>query len=225
MSVTPRPWTLSPIGVATNGFVSHGWPSTGTTSVCPERTTPPSVALPSSAGSVANRFALRRSSLNVSVASTPCDFRYSITQSINARFESRLVVSKPTSVRISGHARRSDAASADAGRTAERVSGAFMTNSLLARMASGGRMRQHRQPRAHCQTAPRTCAIITSCGRRGHGSRLEMTRVTRVDNCVRRDSSCAWSRPRAIGAAARPPSACRRGSRSRSLRGCPVPVR
>ena len=53
---------------ASNGSVSHGWPSTGTTSVCPDSTMPPVVALPSRAGSVANRFALRRSSSKVSVA-------------------------------------------------------------------------------------------------------------------------------------------------------------
>ena len=47
---------------ASNGSVSHGWPSTGTTSVWPESTTPPVVVLPSRAGSVAHRFALVRSS-------------------------------------------------------------------------------------------------------------------------------------------------------------------
>ena len=47
MSVTPRPTTRSPISVASNGSVSHGWPSTGTTSVCPDNTMPPVVALPS----------------------------------------------------------------------------------------------------------------------------------------------------------------------------------
>ena len=71
MSVTPRPWTRSPRCVATNGSVSQGWPSTGTTSVWPESTIPPVVALPSRAGSVANRFALRRSSSNVSVDAMP----------------------------------------------------------------------------------------------------------------------------------------------------------
>ena len=67
MSVTPRPYSRSSRRVATNGSVSHGWPSTGTTSVWPERTMPPSVALPSRERSVAKRFALRRSSSNVSV--------------------------------------------------------------------------------------------------------------------------------------------------------------
>ena len=49
-----------------NGSVSHGWPSTGTTSVWPDSTMPPRRRVAVLRGSVANRFALRRSSSNVS---------------------------------------------------------------------------------------------------------------------------------------------------------------
>ncbi len=80
---------------------------------------PPVVALPSRAGSVANRFALRRSSSKVSATSMPYPARYSRTQSINARFDSRLVVSKPISVLISGIA-------TNCGVTAVATAGAFM---------------------------------------------------------------------------------------------------
>ncbi len=71
MSVTPRPYRRPSLTVTVNGSVSHGWPSTGTTSVWPDSTMPPCVALPSRAGSVANRLALRPSSSNVSVDSMP----------------------------------------------------------------------------------------------------------------------------------------------------------
>jgi hypothetical protein len=80
---------------------------------------PPVVAFPSRAGKVANRFALRRSSSNVSAASMPYPARYSRTQSISARFDSRLVVSKPINVRISGIA-------VSCGVTAVAAAGAFM---------------------------------------------------------------------------------------------------
>ena len=43
MSVAPRPYSRSPLTVAVNGSESQGWPSTGTTSVWPERTMPPVV--------------------------------------------------------------------------------------------------------------------------------------------------------------------------------------
>ena len=71
MSVTPRPTSLSSRSVTSKGGVSHGCPSTGTTSVWPDRTMPPVVALPSRAGRVANRLALRWSSSNVSVDAMP----------------------------------------------------------------------------------------------------------------------------------------------------------
>ena len=146
MSVTPRPWTLSPTGVAVNGSVSHGCPSTGTTSVWPDSTMPPVSALPSCAGSVANRLALRRSSSKVSVDATPWPASQSRTQWISARFESRLVVSNPTSVRMSSQATRS---SARAGATETEVAGAFIGDSssrrcLRARVdAVGGRAERY----------------------------------------------------------------------------------
>jgi hypothetical protein len=54
---------------------------------------PPVVALPSAAASVANRFALRRSSSNVSVCGEAVTFEVVAIQSMSARLESRLVVS------------------------------------------------------------------------------------------------------------------------------------
>ena len=46
MSQVPRPYSRPSRSVSTHGSLDHGWPSTGTTSVWPERTTPPSTAGP-----------------------------------------------------------------------------------------------------------------------------------------------------------------------------------
>ena len=41
MSEVPRPKRVSPLRVRVNGSVTQGWPSTGTTSVWPDRIMPP----------------------------------------------------------------------------------------------------------------------------------------------------------------------------------------
>ena len=46
MSLVPRPTSLSPVSVSTNGSVCQSCPSTGTTSVWPDGTIPPSLAGP-----------------------------------------------------------------------------------------------------------------------------------------------------------------------------------
>jgi len=70
MSAVPRPYTRSSRHVAVNGGVVHGWPSTGTTSVCPDSTMPPRATLPSCPGNEASRLALRPSSSKLSDAVT-----------------------------------------------------------------------------------------------------------------------------------------------------------
>ena len=46
MSQVPRPWSRPSRSARVKGSVVQGWPSTGTTSVWPERTTPPAAAGP-----------------------------------------------------------------------------------------------------------------------------------------------------------------------------------
>ncbi len=97
MSQLPRPYRRPSFSTSLNGSVLQSWPSTGTTSVWPDRTMPP-CWLPSWAGRVAKRLALVRSGLCASHASTPWPLSQSRTVSMRARLELRLVVSKPTSV-------------------------------------------------------------------------------------------------------------------------------
>src|SRR6187551_3019007 len=92
MSHVPRPWYLPSLSVSVQGSVSHGWPSTGTTSLWPDRTTPSLTLGPT----VANRLAFLPSSLGTSLDSMPWSPRYFCTYSINARLELREVVSNAT---------------------------------------------------------------------------------------------------------------------------------
>ncbi len=71
MSQTPRPTRRSSTSMACQGSESHGWPSTGTTSVWPDSTMPPSIGGPM----VAKRFAFLPESSNVRRESTPCPRR------------------------------------------------------------------------------------------------------------------------------------------------------
>ena len=57
MSQVPRPYSRPSRITGLNGSVVQFWPSTGTTSVWPDSTMPPSVA-PLAAGTVTNRLAL-----------------------------------------------------------------------------------------------------------------------------------------------------------------------
>ncbi len=95
MSAEPRAYSLPSRSSMRNGSLAQSWPSTGTTSVCPDSTIPPSVR-PSADGSVANRLALRRSGDAITSARTPWPARPSRTDSIRSRLELRLVVSKAT---------------------------------------------------------------------------------------------------------------------------------
>ena len=92
MSALPRPYSRPSRISAANGSLLHGWPSTGTTSVCADSTMPPSTP-PSAAGKLASRFALVPSAFSTSVDSIPTPFSSSTTWSINCRLLSRLVVS------------------------------------------------------------------------------------------------------------------------------------
>src|SRR5512139_3338966 len=92
MSQVPRPWYLRSFKVSVQGSVSHGWPSTGTTSVWPDSTTPSFTLGPT----VAKRLAFLPSSLGTSFESMPWSSRYFCTYSINARLELREVVSNAT---------------------------------------------------------------------------------------------------------------------------------
>src|SRR5690606_2269999 len=97
MSQVPRPYNLPSRSVKANGFVSHCCPSTGTTSVWPDKTMPPWV-LPSWAGNVANRLDLAPSGDLNNCTCTPCAINASRTCSIKFKLELRLVVSKATRV-------------------------------------------------------------------------------------------------------------------------------
>ena len=57
MSAVPRPWMRPSRCAALNGSVAHSWPSTGTTSVCPDSTMPRVFIAAASSASVQNRFA------------------------------------------------------------------------------------------------------------------------------------------------------------------------
>ncbi|KAK7199596.1 hypothetical protein NESM_000940700 [Novymonas esmeraldas] len=70
MSQAPRPYSLPSLSTMVKGSLSHAWPSTGTTSVWPDSTTPPCVA-PFDAGSVAHRLACVLAGLCTRVAVTP----------------------------------------------------------------------------------------------------------------------------------------------------------
>jgi hypothetical protein len=54
MSAAPRPYSLPSRSVRAKGSEVQGWPSTGTTSVWPDSTTPPATAGPT----LASRFDL-----------------------------------------------------------------------------------------------------------------------------------------------------------------------
>jgi hypothetical protein len=97
MSAEPRPRSRSSRSTPAQGSTLQDWPSTGTTSVCPDSTMPGRRGSPI----VANRFAFALSSSCVSRHAMPCASRYSRTQSISARFDRRLVVSKPIRRRMS----------------------------------------------------------------------------------------------------------------------------
>src|SRR5215510_12719691 len=92
MSQVPRPWYLPSFKVSVQGSVSHGWPSTGTTSVWPLSTTPSFTLGPT----VAKRLAFLPSSLGTRIEAMPWSPRYFCTYSINARLELREVVSNAT---------------------------------------------------------------------------------------------------------------------------------
>jgi hypothetical protein len=118
---------------------------------------PPVVALPSRAASVANRFALRRSSSKVSVHWAPCDRG---SRALDQReFDSRRRV-EATSVRIMSQARRPGAPPpAGSGRIAVSVAGAF-TCGLLddGVLQARWRLGQHRERHHGCQIAGRRAA-------------------------------------------------------------------
>jgi len=102
MSHVPRPYKRPSRISGLNGSLSHFWPSTGTTSVCPDNTMPPFVA-PSCAGTVANRLAHLPVGSVVSVLSIPAARRSSRTVSIRPMFGLRLTVSKETSFLTHGN--------------------------------------------------------------------------------------------------------------------------
>ncbi len=93
----------------------------------------------------------------------PCSPRYARTHSINARLDSRLVVSKLTSFRINSSDRRSSARTAmESGRTCARVAGAFMAKFLTPKKEdSTGRAapKSRRPPGASAVVARRTQSI------------------------------------------------------------------
>ncbi|KAF5225924.1 hypothetical protein ECC02_000853 [Trypanosoma cruzi] len=100
MSHVPRPYSFPSRSVSVNGSLFHFCPSTGTTSVWPERMMPPSVT-PPSPGRVAHRFAWTSSAaLCTTTFSRPhSSTRYARMHAISSRFEFRLVVSKAMSRR------------------------------------------------------------------------------------------------------------------------------
>src|ERR1700691_344457 len=93
MSEAPRANRRAPRSCSRKGLEPHCWPSTGTTSVCPDSSTPPRSVGPM----LAYRLALRPAASLYSLDSTPRSARNSRTNSISARFESRLTVGKPMS--------------------------------------------------------------------------------------------------------------------------------
>src|SRR5271165_3354793 len=89
MSHAPRPYRRPSASRMTNGGLVHACPSTGTTSACPERTTPPSTRGPTVARSALlspDPFGARREA-------TPCAERYSSTKAISGRFDRLLTLS------------------------------------------------------------------------------------------------------------------------------------
>ena len=83
------------------GSLLQVWPSTGTTSVCPDSTTPPPV-LPSDAGRVSTRLALVPVASGIRSGLSPSRVISSSSTSISSRLEFRLVVSIATSRSIQG---------------------------------------------------------------------------------------------------------------------------
>ncbi len=69
MSAVPRPIATSCVSRSVKGSADHDWPSTGTTSVCPDQTTPR--APPSPGPAVATRLALVLASFQCSSLSMP----------------------------------------------------------------------------------------------------------------------------------------------------------
>lgn len=92
MSQAPRPCRREPREVRVNGSLVHVCPSIGTTSVCPESTSPRSTDGPM----LANRFALRPVVSGIKYERTPWSARKLRTQSISGRLESRETVGQAT---------------------------------------------------------------------------------------------------------------------------------
>src|ERR1700722_19032467 len=93
MSAAPRATRRAPRSCSRNGLDAHCWPSTGTTSECPDNSTPPR----SNGPILAYRLALRPLLSMYRRVSTPSATRNSRAYSISARLESRLTVGKPIS--------------------------------------------------------------------------------------------------------------------------------
>src|SRR3984885_14456258 len=93
MSAAPRANRRAPRSCSRNGLDAHCWPSTGTTSECPDSSTPPR----SDGPILAYRLALRPLLSMYRRVSTPRATRNSCAYSISARLESRLTVGKPIS--------------------------------------------------------------------------------------------------------------------------------
>ncbi len=94
MSQVPRPYRRPSRRVTVKGSEVQGWPSTGTTSVWPDSTMPPSTIGPM----VANRLVLVPSSLGTRRPDIPSLANSASTNAINGRLEPREVVSKATSL-------------------------------------------------------------------------------------------------------------------------------
>ncbi len=93
MSAEPRPCRRPSRSVSVQGSLLQSWPSTGTTSVCPDSTTPPATSGPMEN----NKFALPPCAAAIRVERTPSVSSHASTASISARLELREVVSNATS--------------------------------------------------------------------------------------------------------------------------------
>src|SRR5579859_3699763 len=165
MSQAPRPNSLSPRISGWNGSLDHSWPSTGTTSVWPDNTVPPSRSGPS----VAKRFAFLPPASIVRRQRAPASCSSSCAKSIKARLEPRLVVSNAI--------RRRTRSMGDTASAVPRRSGmADHREELAARDLVGAEVAQHGR-RHHRNSglvhAARRHALMRRLDDDGNASRLQ----------------------------------------------------